>query len=375
MKSYIQENISLAPYTSLGVGGPTRYLTEARSEKTVLDAIEFSRDNNLPLFVLGGGSNILISDSGFPGLAVQVAIPGTSMSRAGDSVTVRAGAGVHWDSLVAACVERGLAGIECLSGIPGWVGGTPVQNIGAYGQEASAVISSVRVLERETGTIIDMSNRECRFAYRRSVFNTGARNRHIVLEVEYVLERGGPPCLKYADLERFFEGRSPTLAEVRDAVRQIRAGKAMLLVEGDPDCRSAGSFFKNPVVSVASISAIEAAGANHGVRAKEERVPQYPASAESEGEVKVSAAWLIERAGFPKGCSRGNVGLSARHTLALVNRGGATADQVLAFAGEIQQAVRDIFGVRLEAEPALVGFPEEVGLRFGAAGSNGARSA
>jgi UDP-N-acetylmuramate dehydrogenase len=364
----MQENISLAPYTSLGIGGPTPYFTEARSENTVLDAVEFSRAHNLPLCVLGGGSNILISDSGFPGLVLQVAIPGISMSQDGDSVTVSVGAGVRWDPLVADCVDRGLAGIECLSGIPGWVGGTPVGNVGAYGQEVSAVISNVRAYDRQHGNIIDMSNAQCRFAYRSSVFNTTARNRYIVLKVEYVLEKGGAACVRYSELERFFRGRTPTLSEVRVAVRKIRADKAMLLVEGDADCRSAGSFFKNPVVSEATFASIEAVGVDRGVLGPGRRLPRFPASA---GQVKAPAAWLIEQAGFPKGCSRGNVGLSRKHALALVNRGGATADEVLAFAGEIQEAVESTFGVRLAAEPAFVGFSEEVRRCFGAAGPNG----
>ena len=365
----MQENISLAPYTSLGIGGPARYFTEARSENTVLDAIEFSRSRKLPLFVLGGGSNLLISDSGFRGLVLRVAIPGISIDEDGDFATVSAGAGVRWDLVVDKCVERSFAGIECLSGIPGWVGGTPVGNVGAYGQEVSAVISRVRAFDRHTGDIIDMSNRQCRFAYRSSLFNTTAQNRYVVLKVEYALRRGGHAHVKYPDLERLFEGRSPTLADVRDAVRKIRRGKAMLLIEGDADCRSAGSFFRNPVVSEETFSSIAAVAVSGGGPGAEGTPPRFPASS---GKVKVPAAWLIERAGFSKGYSRGNVGLSEKHALALVNRGGATAAEVLMFAGEIQEGVEATFGVRLVAEPAFVGFSDSVRDRFGPAGPNGA---
>ena len=369
MISSLQENVDLSSFTTLAIGGPARYFTQALSENTVFDAIDFARRKELPLFVLGGGSNLLVSDAGFPGLVLQIAIRHSSFTESGGSVSVRAGAGVDWDPLVAACVEKNLAGIECLSGIPGWVGGTPIQNVGAYGQEVGRVISSVRAYDRHSASFVELSRPECGFTYRTSVFNTIARDRYIVLGVEYELERGGAPTVDYPDLDRFFASTRdrPSLREVREAVREIRASKAMLLVEGDPDCRSAGSFFKNPIVSEEQYIEIDNAARRRDVLGAGESLPRFPAPGQG---VKVPAAWLIERAGFTKGCDRGRVGLSTKHTLALVNLGGATADEVLAFAGEIQEGVEEAFGVRLRAEPAFVGLPADIRERFQACGSD-----
>jgi len=262
--------------------------------------------------------------------------------------TVRAGAGEEWDRLVQLCVERDLAGIECLSGIPGSVGGTPVQNVGAYGQEVSEVLSSLRAYDRKTNMVAELSRDDCRFTYRSSLFNTAAKDRYIVLNVTYTLEKHGAPSIRYSDVQKEFEGTTnqPALVEVRNAVRRIRARKAMLLVEDDPDCRSAGSFFKNPIISEDRFSALESL-------LPAERVPRYPASP---GNVKTAAAWLIERAGFAKGYSLGPVGLSTKHTLALVNKGGAKAVDVLRLAHEIQSSVEDKFGIKLIPEPVFVGF-------------------
>ena len=253
MKSLIQENTPLAPLTTLGIGGPARYFVEARAEDAVLDAIEFSETRELPLMILGGGSNLLVSDSGFPGLVLQVRIGSLDLTDTGEGFLMRAGSGIDWDEVVAQSVERKLFGIECLSGIPGWVGGTPIQNVGAYGQEVSEVIKCVRVYDRQEGVVRELSRVECGFSYRASVFNTTARGRYVVLAVEYDLKIKGCTKTDYPDLKRYFDGaRDPSLAEVRDAVRKIRASKAMLRVDGDPDCASAGSFFKNPILDEAA---------------------------------------------------------------------------------------------------------------------------
>ena len=312
VKARIQENVPLAPQTTFGIGGPARYFIDAPSEASVLEALDFANSGNLPLFVLGGGSNILVADEGFPGLVLKISMTGTHWADDGDNTTVRAGAGEEWDRLVQLCVDRDLAGIECLSGIPGSVGGTPVQNVGAYGQEVSQVVSHLRAVDRNSGKIVELSNTDCAFRYRTSLFNTVERDRYIVLEVTYKLARHGAPSMQYADVQKEFEETKgqPTLAEVRNAVRRIRARKAMLLVEGDPDCRSAGSFFKNPILSAEQFAQLQSILPN-------EHVPRYPAS---EGNVKTAAAWLIERAGFKKGYSLGPVGLSTKHTLALVNK-------------------------------------------------------
>jgi UDP-N-acetylmuramate dehydrogenase len=351
VKSSLRENVALAPLTTLGIGGPGRYFIEAQSENTVLDSVRFAKERKLPLFVLGGGSNLLVSDAGFPGLVLKVGISGVIWEAAGDQMIVRAGAGEDWDRLTGACVQRKLAGVECLSGIPGLVGGTPVQNVGAYGQEVSEVLLSVRVYDRYSDHIVELSREDCRFSYRTSIFNTEASNRYIVLQVTYSLNKDAPPTIRYPDVRRLFDGKAnpPSLEAVREAVRRIRASKAMLLVDGDPDCRSAGSFFKNPIVTEAEFAALQARTTA--------TVPQYPARA---GLIKIAAAWLIEQAGFTKGYSLGPVGLSTKHTLALVNKGGATAADLLRLARQIRTGVFNRFGVNLTPEPVFLGFESEI---------------
>jgi UDP-N-acetylmuramate dehydrogenase len=346
VKALIKENVPLAPLTTFRIGGPARYFIEAVTENDVADAIQLAKEKKLPVFVLGGGSNVLVADAGFPGLVIKIGIPGIEFENDGDKTTVCAGAGEDWDRLVALSVERDLGGVECLSGIPGSVGGTPVQNVGAYGQEISEVLVSVRVYDKETDSIVSLSREACHFSYRASTFNTLARDRYIVLQVSYALNSHGLPVVRYPDVMKEFEsGAVPlTLANVRAAVRRIRARKAMLLVEGDPDCRSAGSFFKNPVLSGAEFSELQSRTG--------EDLPRYDAGPAS---VKTSAAWLIDRAGFSKGYSIGPAGISTRHTLAIVNKGGATAQDILRLAGEIRARVYDRFGVSLVPEPVFLG--------------------
>lgn len=365
MKRLIQENIALSPLTTLGIGGPARYFAEARGEDAVLEAIEFAETRELPLMILGGGSNVLVSDAGFQGLVLQVRIGGLDLTDTGEGFLIRAGSGIDWDQVVAQSVEQNLYGIECLSGIPGWAGGTPIQNVGAYGQEASEVITAVRVYDRQEGLVRELSRAECGFSYRASVFNTTARGRYIVLAVEYNLKSKGRPKTDYPDLKRYFDGApDPNLAEVRDAVRKIRASKAMLRVEGDPDCASAGSFFKNPILDGAAFAEVVALAHETGILASGEDIPHFRSA---DGLTKVPAAWLIERAGYHKGASAGSVGLSEKHALAVINKGGAKAKDVLRFAGDVQSSVEDRFGVRLATEPAFAGFSDDVLIRFNAA--------
>lgn len=360
----IQENVPLSPLTTLRIGGPARFFAEAREEAELLAAFSFAQQRNLPLFILGGGSNALVADEGFPGLVVHVALKGVTWRDEGGEVVVTARAGEDWDELARQCVERDLAGIECLSGIPGSVGGTPVQNVGAYGQEVSETIASVRAFNRLSGEFTELSNEQCQFGYRASVFNTTARNLYVVTAVTYVLKLHGEPAIRYPDLKNFFSNVSsrPSLALAREAVRGIRAQKAMLITPDDPsndpandpandsDCRSAGSFFKNPVITSSAFDRIkEIVG---------EQVPSFPAG---DGKVKVPAAWLIERAGFHKGYNRGRVGISSKHTLAIVNRGGGTAREVIGLMKEIQERVAEKFGVSLMPEPVFVGFDNLMG--------------
>jgi len=348
----LQENVSLAALTTFRIGGPARFFVEASSAADVQEAIAFAQSKSLPLFVLGGGSNLLVADSGWPGLVLKVAIPGIER-RSGDDggkVVFDVGAGESWDRFVSQAVMARCAGVECLSGIPGSVGGTPVQNVGAYGQEVSETIASVEVFDRKAGQVRELCREACGFSYRSSIFNTSERGRFIILRVTYALQSGGEPHLEYADLKRHFEGREtrPNLAETREAVRHIRARKGMLIVAGDPDCQSAGSFFKNPVLTEQQHEDLDRRAAAKGFT-----VPSYPALEKNR---KVSAAWLVEKSGFARGYGFGHVGISSKHALAIVNRGGATSAEVLALKDQIQHRVEEIWGVHLEPEPVIVGF-------------------
>ena len=346
----ITENVPLGPLTTLKVGGPARFFVEANTIAEVTDAVAFSQSRNLPLFVLGGGSNVVISDAGWPGLALKISVTGINHRHGHDEVVFEAGAGEDWDNFVAFVVAHNCAGIECLSGIPGSVGGTPVQNVGAYGQEVSQTIESVLALDIRDGQLHELCTQACGFSYRTSIFNTTERGRFIVLRVTYALMPEGKPRITYADLKRQFEGRetTPNLAETREAVRRIRALKGMLIVPGDPDSQSAGSFFKNPVLSHEQHGELKMRAAVHGLI-----VPSYPAL---ETHKKVSAAWLVERSGFAKGFASDRVGISTKHALAIVNRGGATAADVVTLKEQIQNRVQEIWGIRLEPEPVMMGF-------------------
>jgi len=348
----IDENRGLRPFTTFGIGGPTRWFAEATSEDDIVEATAWADERGAKLFVLGGGSNLLVSDDGFDGLVLRVGLRGIESEDRADGVRIyRAAAGEDWDGFVELTVSDGCAGIECLAGIPGTVGGTPVQNVGAYGQEVAAAIERVRVFDLLERGFVELAAEECGFAYRRSRFNSSDRGRFVVTRVDYKLTPGGAATLKYADLQRAFAGDAqPRLTDVAAVVRRVRQAKGMLMVEGDADCRSAGSFFKNPVVGDDEVRRIAL------VSGKEP--PRFPAGggAENVGRVKVPAAWLIEQAGFGKGYALGEAAVSSKHTLALINRGGATARDVLALAGEITAAVKARFGIELEKEPVLVGF-------------------
>jgi UDP-N-acetylmuramate dehydrogenase len=344
----MQQNVSLAPFTTLRIGGPARYFAEIRTEAELLDAIVFARKENLPIFVLGGGSNLLVSDAGFDGLVLHMAPNGAIESvREGSLIEYTVPAGTDWNSFVLSVCQQGISGIECLAGIPGTVGGTPVQNVGAYGQEVAETIASVRALDLETTTFVTLEKAACGFAYRRSIFNTTHRGRYIVTAVTFRFDPARRPRLTYADLTRHFGQSQPTPLEIYHAVREIRHSKGMLIVEGEPDSRSAGSFFKNPVVTpevfrhVVSVAALS-----------EDQIPHWPAEG---GRIKLAAAWLLERAGFVKGYAMGNAGISSRHTLALINRGGATAADVFALRNAIQQTVKTRFSIELEQEPVQLG--------------------
>jgi UDP-N-acetylmuramate dehydrogenase len=309
----------------------------------------------VPLFVLGGGSNVVIADGGFGGLVLQMAIAGVTVAEGPDGTIVTSGAGEPWDGLVESVVGRGLCGVECLSGIPGTVGGTPIQNVGAYGQEVSAAIQSVVALDRSTSGLVDLASGDCGFAYRMSRFKGPDAGRFVVCEVRYRLRRG-PPTVAYPDVVSELESRritGPALSDVREAVLAIRRRKGMVLDPDDPDTRSVGSFFMNPVVSAAERERLAVSAG--------ERVPGY---AQHDGRVKIPAAWLIERSGFRKGHAEGAVGLSTRHPLAIINRGEATTRAVLGFAARIKRAVIDWGGIWLRPEPEFVGLDADEDVEF-----------
>jgi UDP-N-acetylmuramate dehydrogenase len=277
---------------------------------------------------------------------LQIALRGITLDERPDTdeVLLTAGAGEDWDKVVEYCVSRDLAGIECLSGIPGLIGGTPIQNVGAYGQEVADTIVSVECFDRKASVPVTLGRADCGFSYRTSIFNTTERDRFIVLGVTFALRRGGEPTVVYGDVANHFAGRRPTLQEVRDVVLSIRRSKSMVIDETDANSRSAGSFFKNPIIPLKKFEEIN--GGNGGA-------PSFDAGP---GAVKIPAAWLIEKSGFGKGFEFGRVGISSKHTLALINRGEAAAAEIIALKDKIQAAVNDKFGISLQPEPVFVGF-------------------
>ena len=401
----VREQVKLGGFTTLGLGGPARRFVVAGTDEEIIAAVRDADRRGEPVLVLGGGSNLVISDNGFSGTVIQVATKGihrmTGRDKAGPDpagpdeagpgqaepgvpVTLAVAAGEEWDTVVASCVAADLAGLECLSGIPGLTGATPIQNVGAYGQEVADTITRVRAYDRASDTVVELAARDCGFGYRTSAFKQSitppaVTGRFVVLGVSFQLisDPLSRP-VRYAELASALGldagranqgrlgqgrpdqggGRAP-LGDVRSAVLRLRRGKGMVLDPGDPDSRSAGSFFTNPVLDAAQFAALR--------RVVDERsgpgvpIPQFPAG---RGQVKVPAAWLIGQAGFTKGHQGAAAGrdrpgpaarISTKHTLALVNPGGASTADVVALAREIRDQVRDIFGVELASEPVLVG--------------------
>ena len=309
---------------------------------------------------MGGGSNLLVRDEGFPGLVLHLNIRGESRARAsGDRVEYDVPAGTPWDDFVLATCEQELSGVECLAGIPGLTGGTPVQNVGAYGQEVAHTIHQVRAYDRRSRSFRTLSREECRFAYRSSCFNTDFPGRYFVTSVTFALNKGGRADLDYAELRNRFRGEFPTPMQVYHAVRELRTRKGMLLSANDPDSRSAGSFFKNPVVPASKLTRIAS-----DLAIDPGSVPHWPSPEdESDGQrVKLSAAWLVERAGFPKGFVSGRAGISARHSLALINRGGATFAEIAGLRDRIRSEVGTKFGILLDQEPVELSSNTQDGL-------------
>jgi UDP-N-acetylmuramate dehydrogenase len=363
----------LADYTTLGLGGPAKTFVAADSEQALIGSVRDADRAGEPVLLIGSGSNLVIADAGFPGTVIHVNTRGLTFVDAGDgALDVTVAAGADWDDVVAATVAEGLAGLEPLSGIPGRAGATPIQNVGAYGREVAEVITGVRVYDRQEDRIRIIPNEGCRFSYRNSLFKSGrpealvsaagaagsraaGQPRFVVLDVTFRLVRQSLSApVRYAELasELGVElGDRAAVGEVRSAVIKIRSRKGMVLNPGDPDTRSAGSFFTNPVITAEEFAGVEAVATARGAG----QVPHYPAGA---GLVKVPAAWLIERSGFAKGYGAERsrpARVSSKHTLALVNGGEATTADLLGLAREIVSGVRTAYGVTLTPEPILVG--------------------
>ncbi len=351
---HAEANVPLAPMTTIGVGGNARWLVRCPTDDVLAGALEWARRTGVDTWILGQGSNVVIADDGLDGLVISPAATRIQIDSIDtDTARVVADAGVPWDTLVERMVAEGLAGLECLSGIPGYVGASPIQNVGAYGQDVSAVIESVGLVERSTGEPSRLEAGACGFGYRTSVFKTREAGRYVVTDVAFRLARRTDGVVRYRELADALggahraDGSGPPIAEIRRAVLEIRARKSMVLDPEDPNARSCGSFFVNPVLT---------ADAADAVRSRLDTAGTMPAYPEPDGRVKLSAAWLIESSGFRRGHADGAAGLSSRHALAIVNRGGARAADVVRLARTIRRTVHARTGVTLMPEPAFWGF-------------------
>lgn len=347
----------LAPLTTIGIGGDARYLIEAFTVEDLQGALAWAKARQVPVLILGGGSNVLVSDNGWSGLVILMRIAGFDVAEIGDAtVEVVAGAGESWDQLVQLSVDHQLQGLECLSGIPGTVGASPIQNIGAYGQEVKDTIAWVEALDRSTAELRRFNAAECEFAYRWSRFKGVDRDCYVVTRVAFHLKKNTSPTVRYGDLTRYFDEHKiekPSLAQTRDAVLAVRRSKGMVVDAAIPDSRSCGSFFMNPIVSNEEAEKIRHVMVHNKLLDPNEKLPGYPANP---GHTKLSAAYLMEKSGLKKGFRLGNVGLSTRHVLALINCGDGTSAEVLVLVDHVKTQVSRQFGVELRPEPVFVGF-------------------
>lgn len=340
----IEENVVLAPLTTIQLGGAARYFVRCRSTQELLEALGWARRKKLPLHILGGGSNTIFHDDDFPGLVVKIELKGIAFGK--ERVVVAAGE--EWDPFVVQCLEKNLAGVECLSGIPGLTGATPIQNVGAYGQEVSQVIETVTAIEVGKRREVTFQNEDCGFGYRWSRFKGEDAGKYVITQVTFRLTLGGEPNVLYVQVREELEdsrksasgAHATSLRSVRDAVLRLRKRKSMVVDPADPNSRSCGSFFENLELTGAQLAALQA------------RVGEVPTFEEA-GTTRVPTAWLIEKAGFPKGTRRGGVGVSPNHNLALVNFGGTTKE-LLTLSDEIVMAVQEKFGIELRREPVVV---------------------
>ena len=350
VKFTVKEDHPLASLTTFNLGGSAKYYVSVRSQAAFLEALNFAKSRGIPIFILGGGSNILISDNGFDGLVIRNRIKGVTSRAEGYYSYVHVGSGEDWQEFVDWCVSEKLQGVECLAGIPGTVGASPVQNVGAYGQEVSETICEIRALEVDTGKPILFSNEDCGFGYRTSIFNSTSDAKYFITGVTFKLKRNGKPSIVHQDLANHLKDACNfTIRHVRDSIIDIRGSKGLLVRKGHERFRCAGSFFKNPILLAERSREIEEGLQKVGARA-------YRSWPMGMGEIKISAAALVQSAGFRQGYRKGNVGLSPKHTLVIIAYQRATAQEVIEFAEEIQGKVKEKFDILLRPEIRLVGF-------------------
>lgn len=353
----VKENILLSEYTTIKLGGAAKYFIECDSEDSVKDALKFAKEKKCRLQVLAGGSNIVFSDEGFDGLILKMSIKVVSLTKSKESCFITSGAGEIWDDFVKFSIENEFTGAECLSGIPGSVGATPVQNVGAYGQEVSEIIHSLKAIDKESLEVINFSGEECRFGYRDSRFKSADKDKYIILEVVFKMNANKEPEIRYPELKNYLESlekfsalsdRKEKLNFIRNAVLTLRQKKSMIIDSNDPNSVSCGSFFTNPVLDVPEFEEF---------RTKCEVMklspPFYKTTVSGIERMKIPAAWLVEQSGFVKGFKAKGAGISSSHSLAIINTGGKTSD-VLSLSGEIMRKVKEKFGITLTPEPVIV---------------------
>ena len=344
-----QQKIKLAGFTTIKLGGEAKEFVMCETVGQIKEALSYAKEKGLAVWILAGGSNTVFSDEGFDGLVIKIDLKGVAYDDRGGFVFVRAASGENWDDFVKECVKRNLAGLESLSGIPGSVGATPIQNVGAYGQEASDVIETVRVLDRASMEEKEFTAKECKFGYRTSAFKEQDNGKYIIIEVVYRLIKNGAPKIAYPELDKKIKeqfGKRLSLSQVREAVLELRRAKSMVLDPKDENSASCGSFFTNPIITQKEFEALQA-------RVKSKKgFDEAPFFQTSDNKIKVPAAWLIEQAGFAKGYRLNGAGISDNHCLAIVNKGGTTKD-VLNLANKIKENVKGRFGISLEFEPNI----------------------
>jgi len=346
----LKKDVNLSEYTTIGLGGKAKYFISCQTVDEIRSAIEFGESNRLRIEILGGGSNLIFPDDGFDGLIIKIDYKGMSFEDDGQYTKATVNAGEVWDDFARMSVEKNLAGIECLSGIPGSVGATPIQNVGAYGQEVKDTIVYVKVISRNSLDVLELNVGRCEFGYRESRFKSTDRDRFVIVEVCYRLKNSGEPSLKYDELLDYIKSKKKnkneiSLKAVRESVLALRRKKSMLIDPSDPNSRSVGSFFVNPILSDVEYADFKERLASLGIK----RAPCYKSSQGT----KISAGWLVENAGFARGYKKNGVGVSSNHSLALVNYSGTTVE-ILSLADDIENAVYDKFGIRLQKEAVVI---------------------